>query len=438
VTNVTAFFTNQPWSPAGSSVLAFQTNVVPTIQTRYIHTFGNLLLVKQTANGTTLVPITQLPLPNGQSIITIQTDTIGTVSAPWGVAGSTTINTNSTFNTFLTNSVVGDYVILPTNFCSVDILSHQLTFVTSATNLTFSITNSLVNTNVLGFTNAGTILQVNQSQITYYTNQVYVVLPVLCVASNISLFQGIDRVRFVRRDFDSLIGRAFTPFTNFYTLNSITNNSLVPQPIQRIVTGPDILFTAQDLNNGPSAVAVVPILARNINFNATLTAGTGLAGPGTIESGGVTNTAVIWNKAGPTYFNTSPNAYFAASAEANQFTVLVLGTFDGTTNAPIVFPNGTSIVNLENQLLIGISPAHLPNGQVGVSYSASFTAAGGVTPYNWILAPNSPGLPPGISLLSNGTFVGTPSAEGTFDFTIRLTDAAGRTVDRGYSITILP
>ena len=442
VTNVTAFFTNQPWTPVGSSALVFQTNVVPTIQTRFIHTFANLLLLRQTANGPTLVPITQLPAPNGQSFVTIETDTIGTVSAPFGPAGNTTITTNSTFTTFLTNSVVGDYVLLPTNFCSVEILSHQLTFLTAATNLVASITNSLVNTNALGFTNAGTILQVNQSQISYYTNQVYVVLPVICVASNISLFQGIDRVRFVRRDFDSLVGRTFTPFTNFYSLNSITNNSLVPQPIQRTITGPDILFSAQDLDSNPGSAVhpIFSILVRNINFNATL-AGAGLAGPGTIESGGASNTVVAWNKAGPTFGNGSPNAFFAASAEASQATGLILGTFDGSTNAPIVFPNGTSIVNLENQLLIGITPAHLSNGQVGVNYgaaAASFNATGGVAPYSWALAPSSPGLPPGISLLSNGTFVGTPSAEGTYDFTIRLTDAAGRTVDRGYSITILP
>ena len=142
VTNVTAFFTNQPWTPVGTTVLAFQTNVVPTIQTRFTHAFANLLLLRQTANGPTLVPVTQLPLPNGQSFVTIETDTIGTISDPFGPVGSTTIRTNSTFTTFLTNSVAGDYVILPTNFCSVQILSHQLTFVTSSTNLLASVTNS--------------------------------------------------------------------------------------------------------------------------------------------------------------------------------------------------------------------------------------------------------------------------------------------------------
>ncbi len=107
---------------------------------------------------------------------------------------------------------------------------------------------------------------------------------------------------------------------------------------------------------------------------------------------------------------------------------------------PIVYPNGTSIVNLENQVLIGISPAHLATGQVGVNYGAggnsAFSASGGTAPYAWSLAPNSAGLPPGLFLSSNGTLSGTPTSDGTFDFTIRLTDAGGRTVDRPYSITI--
>jgi hypothetical protein len=442
VTNVTAFFTNQPWMPVGSTVVMFQTNVVPTIQTRFIHTFANLLVLRQTPNGPTLVPVTQLPLPNGQSAVTIETDTVGTVAAPFGPVGSTTVTTNSIFNTFLTNSIVGDYVILPTNWCSVDILANQLTFITQATNFIGSATNSLTVTNSLGFTNAGTVLQISQSRIDYFTNHAFVVLPVFCVASNVALFQGIDRVRFVRRDFDSLIGRFFTPFTNFYSLNSITNNSLVPQRIQRTVNFPDILFTAQDLDSNPGSAVhpVVPVLARSINFNASL-AGPGLAGPGTIESGGASNTAVIWNKSGPTFLNGTPNSFFADAAEASQAIVGVLGTFDATTNAPIVFPNGTSIVNLENQFLIGITPAHLATGQVGTAYgtgTATFNATGGLAPYSWALAPNSPSLPPGVFLATNGTLVGTPSSEGTYDFTIRLTDAAGRTVDRGYSITIFP
>jgi hypothetical protein len=116
----------------------------------------------------------------------------------------------------------------------------------------------------------------------------------------------------------------------------------------------------------------------------------------------------------------------------------MIGSYDGSTNAPIVYPNGTSIANLENQLLIAISPGILPHGKVGSTYTANFSATGGQPPYSWSLAPTSPGLPPGLFLGSDGTLAGTPTQDGTFDFTIMLTDSGGRTVDRPYFITIIP
>src|SRR5581483_9638007 len=352
VTNVTPFFTNQPWMPVGSTVLMFATNLVPTIQTRFVHTFGNLLVLQQVNGHATLVPLTQVNLVNGRAFITIETDEAGTVASPFGPVGSVTVTTNSTFSTFLTNALIGDFVILPTNLCAVDIIAPQLTWVTTATNFLGAATNSLTVTNTLGFTNAGTVLSISQSEITYFTNHAFVVLPVNCVASSAELFEGVDRIQFVRRDFDSLLGRYFAPITNRYTLNSITNNMLVPEPILRTVIGPDILFSAQDLANNPDSLPGASSYGRGVNFNTTF-AGPGLAGPGTIEgSGGGTNTVIVFNKVGPIFFNSFPNAFLIDSAEANQFPILIYGSYDGTTNAPIVYPDGTSVQNLMNQLVI--------------------------------------------------------------------------------------
>jgi hypothetical protein len=92
-------------------------------------------------------------------------------------------------------------------------------------------------------------------------------------------------------------------------------------------------------------------------------------------------------------------------------------------------------------MLIGISPGTLPDGQVGTPYSngnLQLTATGGQAPYAWSLAPDSPGLPPGLFLLPSGTLGGTPTQDGTFDFTVLLTDGGGRTVVHPYSITIAP
>jgi hypothetical protein len=437
ITNVTPYFTNFPWDPVGTAPrLLFATNLVPTVFTRFNHTFGNLLVVSQSPTGAVFVPTTQIPPATNQAFVTIQTATVGTGSQPWGTPGLTNqITTNTTFTTHLTNAVVGDYFILPTNLCGVAILQEQLTYVTTATNFLFSVTNSTSVSNALGGT-TGTFVIINKSQITYSTNHAFVALEANCVASGASLFGGVDHISFVRHDFDSLLGRFFAPITNKYSLNTITNNMLVLEPIQRTVLAPDIVFSAQDITVGP---AVYPPAngwrGRSVpNWNATLAPPT-LAGPGTIES----PSTIFFDKLGPFFGNTYTTAFLPSTAQSGQSIGVLLGSFDGTTNAPIVYPNGTSIINLENQMLIGIAPGTLPEGKVGIAYTnVQFTATGGQAPYAWALAPASPGLPPGLFLLSNGTMGGTPTQDGTFDFTIMLTDGGGRTVDQAYSITIIP
>jgi hypothetical protein len=443
VTNVAFYFTNFPWDPAGTGPhLVSATNLVPSVQTHWNHTFGNVQQVIQTASGPTLVPVVQIPPATNLATVTLESDQVGVgVGNPWAPAGTGTITTNTTFNTSLVHAVVGDYVLLSTNLCAFQVLQSVFTNVITTTNFLGTVTNSLAATNSLGLTNSGTVLFVNLSQITYFTNHAFVILPVNCVASGASIFQGIDRIQFIRRDFDSLLGRFFAPITNNYVLNSITNNTLVPEDIQRTVTFPDILVSAQDLENTaapPDSIPVAPGVARSINFNGTF-ADPGLAGPGTIEP---TNApTMIFNKVGPIFFNASPVAFFQQQAQANQTSLLAWGSFDGTTNTPIVYPNGTSILNLENQAIIGVLPAALPDGTVGTAYGTggpTFSATGGQAPYVWALASSSPALPPGLYVLSDGTLGGTPTQSGTFDFTISVTDAGERTVERDYSITIDP
>ncbi|HTQ50481.1 MAG TPA: putative Ig domain-containing protein, partial [Candidatus Acidoferrales bacterium] len=66
--------------------------------------------------------------------------------------------------------------------------------------------------------------------------------------------------------------------------------------------------------------------------------------------------------------------------------------------------------------------------------------SGGQAPYNWALTSGSAGLPPGLSLSSNGVISGTPTQSGTFDnIVVQMTDSTvpiARIVDLVYSITI--
>src|ERR1019366_3804669 len=79
---------------------------------------------------------------------------------------------------------------------------------------------------------------------------------------------------------------------------------------------------------------------------------------------------------GTPYFNSTPGGDIADTFYSALY--FVWASYDGTTNAPVVYPNGTSIDNLENQILIQVAPANVPVGTVGAPYPATtFTATGG-------------------------------------------------------------
>ena len=71
----------------------------------------------------------------------------------------------------------------------------------------------------------------------------------------------------------------------------------------------------------------------------------------------------------------------------------------------------------------------------GTAFSLQFTGSGGRTPYSWSLASGT--LPTGITLnSSSGLLSGTPTVQGSFASTIRLTDADQRTADKALTINV--
>ena len=76
-----------------------------------------------------------------------------------------------------------------------------------------------------------------------------------------------------------------------------------------------------------------------------------------------------------------------------------------------------------------VTTTSLPSGTVGVAYSATLAASGGVTPYAWSLASGS--LPAGVTLSSGGAISGMPTATGTFAVTVKVTGADGLSTTSG-------
>jgi len=73
----------------------------------------------------------------------------------------------------------------------------------------------------------------------------------------------------------------------------------------------------------------------------------------------------------------------------------------------------------------------LPAGKVGVAYSATLTASGGIAPYAWTAA----GLPAGLDF-ADGTLSGTPTLAGRHALIIDTQDAIGQTARNEYLLDI--
>jgi hypothetical protein len=84
---------------------------------------------------------------------------------------------------------------------------------------------------------------------------------------------------------------------------------------------------------------------------------------------------------------------------------------------------------------ITVNPASLPPGSVSTPYNAIISASGGSAPYVFTIS--SGALPTGLLLNSTtGAITGSPTAAGTFNFTITATDTSGCSGTRPYSINI--
>ena len=84
------------------------------------------------------------------------------------------------------------------------------------------------------------------------------------------------------------------------------------------------------------------------------------------------------------------------------------------------------------QTPLRITTTSLPSGNVGISYNAQLSATGGSGAYTWIWGGN---LPPGLHLNSSGSIFGSPTASGTYNVAVSVTDTLNA-VTQSASFTI--
>ncbi len=164
-----------------------------------------------------------------------------------------------------------------------------------------------------------------------------------------ALRPGVDKLRFIEAQFDSILG-SFVTITNSYTDNYVTNSQLKSQSVQRTISQPDILFVADDvgLTTGGTPVTSSRTDTSGWTDNASANGQAALNGPGVIPG----QVVITYNNIGQWLLNETGTG-ISYLDEASASTGWSWAIFDGTTNAPVIFPLGTTVQDLEMQVTGG-------------------------------------------------------------------------------------
>ena len=87
-------------------------------------------------------------------------------------------------------------------------------------------------------------------------------------------------------------------------------------------------------------------------------------------------------------------------------------------------------------LPLAVNTTSLPNGTNGIAYSQTLSASFGQPAYTWTISLGA--LPRGLTLAANGIISGTPTTNGTFNFTVKVTDATNGVATQAMVLTVIP
>lgn len=144
-----------------------------------------------------------------------------------------------------------------------------------------------------------------------------------------ALRSGVDKITFVRRDYDGLLGQFFSPYTNQYTDVYVTNSTWVQQRLERVITEPDIVFRSGDNGDGTQWTSEVLRTGTTNWWNGSLL---GAAGPGLIRP----PIQFTFHRLGPAVLTAddAPEGFVRVSSRR-------WGSFDASANPAVAYPGGS-------------------------------------------------------------------------------------------------
>jgi Putative Ig domain/Bacterial Ig-like domain (group 2) len=122
---------------------------------------------------------------------------------------------------------------------------------------------------------------------------------------------------------------------------------------------------------------------------------------------------------GVTFTWSSSSASVATVTSSGVATAVAAGTTNITASASGVTSSAATMTVVP---ALSVTTTTLPAGTVGTAYSATLNASGGTSPYTWSVSSGS--LPAWATIdASTGVISGTPTAAGTTNFTVQVSDS---------------
>ena len=199
-------------------------------------------------------------------------------------------------------------------------------------------------------------------------------------------------------------------------------------------------LTAVTINNGVQAgngAALICFAASQFSVGGTAT---GQSGPVTLQlaaTNPVSSQQVVVAQAATTF------VFPTLLPQGANWNVSVLSAPAGQlcsvtpASGAAIAANVTNVALTCTTVAVTVNPATLPNGAFNTAYSQTLTATsanGGVAPYTFSVTAGA--LPAGLTLSSAGVLSGTPTAAGSFNFTVQATSTNGFSGTRAYTLVI--
>ncbi len=211
--------------------------------------------------------------------------------------------------------------------------------------------------------------------------------------------------------------------------------------------------------NPPTATTASPNASVQAGGTTITVVGTNFAAPMTVQmllGGTPVGVPVLANVSSPTAMTfvtpplpdsaflkvpCAPGGSGPLTGLQNASTVFGIRVQNATTTCSFDLPDVVTYTPVDTSCKAAVAIATaspIPDGVNGNLYTTTFTATGGTTPYTWTVTGGTlpAGLTPASLAPTTGVLSGTPTATGTYHFTVTVTDGGGHTDSKLFSWTV--